>query len=354
MYALIMAGGRGTRFWPESTSSRPKQYLPLLDGKVLLGETLRRMDSLIKTDKRYIVTVQEQEALARQCSEGQIHPDNIIFEPFGKNTAPCILLSLATLLTRGANSKDVVSIVPSDHVILNHKAFRNDMTLSARLAEEKKKIITIGIPSTHPHTGYGYIHRGRKIERGCFEVRSFKEKPDMETAKNYLQSGEYYWNGGIFVATIEVFLQSFQTHAPELHAYFDELQKEALNPQKIAKIYARLPENSLDYAVMEKSQDILVVPSSFDWNDLGSWEAMETLCKQKENNALIKESGHYFDRARGNIIHAEGKFVTLIGVNDLVVVANEKTLLILPKQESQSVKKVISWLETQDEYKDLI
>ena len=352
MYALIMAGGRGTRFWPESTSSRPKQYLPLLDGKVLLSETLRRLDSLIETDKRYIVTVQEQEKLARQCSEGKIHPDNIIFEPIGKNTAPCILFSLATLLSQGAHPENAVSIIPSDHVILNHDAFRKDMSLAFATSQQQKKIVTIGIQPNHPHTGYGYIHRGKKMGK-FFEVHNFKEKPDAETAKNYLQSGDYYWNGGIFVATIKTFLQSFETHAPELHTWFSQLLDHAHNPKKIAKIYAQMPEDSLDYAIMEKSKDILVIPSSFDWNDLGSWEALESLCRQEEDNTLVKANGHYFDRAKGNIIHANGKFVALIGVDDLVVVTNEKTLLILPKCESQSVKKIISWLGTQDEYKDL-
>ena len=353
MYALIMAGGRGTRFWPESTSSFPKQYLPLLEGKPLVSETLRRLDSLVDIDKRYIVTVQEQEVLVRRCSVDQIKNDNIIFEPMAKNTAPCILLSLATLLKKGATPKDVVAIVPSDHVILNHQAFQKDMTSASALAQEQKKIVTIGILPTAPHTGYGYIHRGKKVGQ-YFEVQSFKEKPDFETAKNYLSSGEYYWNGGIFVASIEILLESFEKYASELYTHFGELRREVFNFEKLVEIYTRLPADSLDYAVMEKSEDILVIPASFDWNDLGSWEALENIHKQEKGNTLIKEKGHYFDRAQGNIINVEGKFIAMIGVNDLVVVANDKALLILPKKECQSVKKVTSWLETQDEYKDLI
>ena len=353
MYALIMAGGRGTRFWPESTSFRPKQYLPLLDGKSLLGETLRRLDSLIDIDKRYIVTVQEQEILARKCSLGQIESDNIIFEPMAKNTAPCIIFSLAVLLGKGACREDIVAIMPSDHVIHNHKAFRNDVAVASSLARQQKKIVTIGIRPNGPHTGYGYIHRGKKVGE-CFEVRNFKEKPDFETAKTYLSSGEYFWNGGIFISTIEVFLQSFEEHAPEFHVHFAELLQSVLKPEKLIPVYTRLPINSLDYAIMEKSKDILVIPSSFDWNDLGSWEALENIHKQVEGNTLLEGKGHYFDRARGNIIHANGKFVSLIGVNDLVVVVNDKALLVLPKEESQSVKKVISWLETQGKYKNLL
>ena len=353
MYALIMAGGRGTRFWPASTSSCPKQYLPLLEGKPLLSETLRRLDSLVDIDKRYIVTVQEQEALARRCSVGQIKSDNIIFEPMAKNTAPCILLSLATLLEKGATIKDIVAIVPSDHVILNCDAFQKDMISAETLAHKQKKIVTIGILPTAPHTGYGYIHRGKKIGQ-YFEVQSFKEKPDFETAKNYLSSGEYYWNGGIFVASIEILLESFEKYASDIYTYFRELRQEAFNFTKLVEIYTRLPVDSLDYAVMEKSEDILVVPSSFDWNDLGSWEALENIHKQEKGNTLVKEKGYYFNNAKGNIINVDGKFVAMIGVNNLVVVANEKALLILPKKECQSVKKIISWLETQDGYKDLI
>ena len=188
----------------------------------------------------------------------------------------------------------------------------------------------------------------------CFEVKHFKEKPDFETAKNYVRSGEYYWNGGIFIASIEVFLESFEKYAPELYEHFEILQQKAFNFKKLMEVYTRLPANSLDYAVMEKSKDILVVPSSFDWNDLGSWEALESIHKQDEGNTVINGKGHYFSDAKGNIVHLDGKFVALIGVNDLVVVNNKKALLILPKKESQSVKKVISWLERRDEYKDLI
>ena len=353
MYALIMAGGRGTRFWPESTSFHPKQYLPLLDGKTLLSESLRRLDFLVDIDKRYIVTVQEQEILARKCSAGQTKSGNIIFEPMAKNTAPCILLALATLLRKGAASKDIVGIMPSDHVILNHNAFQNDMRFAFNLAGEEKKIVTIGIPPTCPHTGYGYIHRGSKAGE-YFEVQDFKEKPDFETAKSYLGSGEYYWNGGIFVASIEVFLESFKKYAPGLYDHFDDFLQEALNLEKLIKIYARLPSVSLDYAIMEKSKDILVVPAGFDWNDLGSWEAMENIYKKEEGNTFVKEKGYYLEDARGNIINAGERFVALIGVSDLVVVVNDKALLILPKRESQSVKKIISWLETKDEYKNLI
>ena len=353
MYALIMAGGRGTRFWPESTSHRPKQYLPLLDGRPLLSETLRRLDSLVDLDKRYIVTVKEQESLARQCSEKCIHPDNIIFEPFGKNTAPCILLSLATLINHGAATTDVVAIIPSDHVILNNRAFHDTIQQAASAAREQKKIVTIGIPPTTPHTGYGYIHKGQSQGDG-FSVKGFVEKPDFETAKKYLRSGEYYWNSGMFVSTIGVFLQSFASCAPEHYAHFEDLLRHARDPQKVADIYARLPADSIDYAVMEKSTDIMVFPSTFDWNDLGSWEALESIHKPVDGNTLVKGKGYYFESAQGNIVHAEGKFIALVGVNDLTVVANEKALLVLPKQESQSVKKVIEWLKTQEEYKYLI
>ena len=353
MYALVMAGGRGTRFWPESTSQRPKQYLPLLDGQPLLTETLRRLDSLVDVDKRYIVTVKEQESLARQCSQDHTHPDHIIFEPVGKNTAPCILLSLAILTKNGASPADVVSIVPSDHVILNKNAFQDTINRAATAAREYEQIVTIGIPPTSPHTGYGYIHRGKSQADG-FTVHRFVEKPDFETAKNYLRSGEYYWNSGMFVATVGTFLKSFDKHAPEYHIHFDALLEQAHNTEQMAEIYARLPEDSIDYAIMEKSPDIMVIPSSFDWNDLGSWEALESVHKQVDGNTLIKGEGHYFENAQGNIIHAEGKFSALIGIKDLVIVANDKALLVLPKQESQSVKKVIEWLKKRDEYKNLI
>ncbi|MCR9205688.1 MAG: sugar phosphate nucleotidyltransferase, partial [Halobacteriovoraceae bacterium] len=182
LYALIMAGGQGTRFWPESTSKKPKQYLNLTGEKSLLEKTLGRFDSLVEPSRRHIVTVKEQEALAKDNSKAFIAENGLIFEPAGRNTAPCILLSMAFLESHGANENDVVAIVPSDHVILNEEGFRGTLKRAAETALKQGSIVTIGIKPNFPHTGYGYIHRGEEITSDIFSVQQFKEKPDRSTA----------------------------------------------------------------------------------------------------------------------------------------------------------------------------
>ena len=211
-----MAGGKGTRFWPESTSTRPKQYLSLLKEESLLSETLKRFDSLIEVKNRFIVTVKEQEALVKECAGDKIDHDHIIFEPVGKNTAPCILLSLARLLKIGAQPSDVVMIVPSDHVIFNHGEFQKTLLRSTEIAKKESAIVTVGIVPTFPQTGYGHIRRGTQDKsKHFFKVDSFVEKPDLETAKKYLSSGEYYWNAGIFIGMIKTFCRSFEKTCSE-------------------------------------------------------------------------------------------------------------------------------------------
>ncbi|MEI8347084.1 MAG: sugar phosphate nucleotidyltransferase, partial [Pseudomonadota bacterium] len=187
LYCLIMAGGSGTRFWPESTSRRPKQYLRLTGPKTLLEETLDRFDGLVPKEARYIVTVKEQEHVARESAGPKIHSDGLIFEPSGRNTAPCILLSMAILESRGAIPEDVVAIVPADHVILNSQGFRDVVKDAFELAVAGEGIITIGIPPYLPHTGFGYIQKGAPMDKEAFKVAQFREKPDLETAKKYLE-----------------------------------------------------------------------------------------------------------------------------------------------------------------------
>ena len=354
LYSLIMAGGRGTRFWPESTLRTPKQYLPLARGNSLLRDTLKRFEEFIPREKRYVVTVKEQEALAKEAAVGMIAQDGLIFEPSGRNTAPCLLLGLHSLLKAGAKPEDGVILVPSDHIIHQHGAFQETLAKAAQVAFDHSKIVTIGISPSFPHTGFGYIHRGEELERGVFCVDQFVEKPDGKTARSYLSSGEYYWNAGIFVATIEVWLREFEQHAGDIYEHSQKIGRHIHNFSQLEQIYSQIPSNSIDYAIMEKSRQVAIVPAHFDWNDLGSWDALESVSEEKEGNFPVTCRDFYFQKAQGNIVYAPHKFVSLVHVNDLIVVANDSNIMVLPKEKSQEVKKIVEFIKARKDLKDLL
>jgi len=354
LYCLVMAGGQGTRFWPESTSKKPKQYLSLIGDKSLLAQSLERFEGLVEVPKRFIVTVKEQDSLAREASEDLVGRHALIFEPSGRNTAPCILLSLASLMAKGANLSDVVAIVPSDHVILNADGFRSVIHEAYETAFKHESIVTIGIPPTFPHTGFGYIEKGLETEKNIFNVQCFREKPSFEVAKSYLTSGKFLWNAGMFVAQIGVLLEEFEKHSPETFQFYKGLCENIDDFTELTKIYNQIPKNSIDYAIMEKSKKVMVIPARFDWNDLGSWDALEAVVEKQEKNTFVQSEGYYVEKAEGNIVYTPGLFTTLINVNDLIVVANEKALIIVPKNEAQKVKNVVEFLKGKEEYKDLL
>ncbi len=342
LYALVMAGGRGTRFWPESTSKRPKQYLNLTGDKPLLEKTLDRFEGLVASENRFIVTVKEQEALATECGRDKISHQGLIFEPSGRNTAPCILLSLASIEAMGAKENDVIAIVPSDHVILNEQGFRNTVKSAAIAALKEDNIVTIGIKPNFPHTGYGYIKRGEVQGDDAFEVSQFVEKPNRETAEEYVRTGEYFWNAGMFVASVKRLKEEFKSCAHETFKFYDELLEAIKNKKDIGPIYEKLPKDSIDYAVMEKSQRVSVVAADFDWNDLGSWDALESVVKPTKDNTLIGGGESFIKDAKGNIVFAPNRHISLIGVENLIIVSNEKTVMVLPKNRSQEVKDIVA------------
>lgn len=347
-FLLVMAGGHGTRFWPESTSKKPKQYLKLVSDKSLLTETLERFTGVVHPENRFIITVKNQETLAKENSIGLVNKEGIILEPMGRNTAPCILLALTSLLKKGASKSDCVVIVPSDHVILNREGYKRVIEKAILAAKNEKKIVTIGITPTFPHTGFGYIEKESADKKEFYSVTAFKEKPSFEKATEYLRSGRYLWNAGMFVATIDTLCEEFKSCSPETYAHFDKLLESVGNFEKVSAVYKEIPANSIDYAVMEKSKRVLVVPSEFDWNDLGSWDALEAVVKSTDRNCVMFDKGHFFDNAKGNIVYAPNKFVSLIDVDDLIVVSNERALLVLPKKEAQKVKRVVEFLQKND------
>lgn len=345
LYSLIMAGGKGTRFWPESIEKKPKQYLKLISERSLLEETLLRFDRFVVKEKRFVVTVKEQEKLCKASSKGKINRNGIIFEPTGRNTGPCILMSLASLLEKGVSLDDVVAIVPADHVILNKKGFHATVKKAADFAFRNQQIVTIGITPHFPHTGFGYIQKGKLINEEAFKVSRFKEKPHYELATEYVRSGQYLWNAGMFVAPVKVFLEEFARHAPEMYEHFEALKKAIKNPTQLKKVYQKLPSDSIDYAIMEKSDRIVVMPANFDWNDLGSWDALASVIDETHGNTVVKSDGEFFLNSADNVVYAPDKFVSLINMDGHIIVVNDKVVMVAPVKDAQEIKKVVEHLK---------
>ena len=355
-YSLVMAGGAGTRFWPESRKDYPKQYLHFFNNKSLFQQTLERFDQLISIKNRFCVTVRDQEVLANEQSGGALQSNHLIFEPMARNTAPCVYLSIMSLIHRYKVPLDsVVAILPSDHVILDVGGFQNTLTLAYEYVKKNKVLATIGIKPFIPHTGFGYIKKGIEKSAHFFSVDSFKEKPNLEVATQYMASGSYLWNAGIFLGRLDTWIHQFGEHSPEITKTNNEFGKLLASGKDFSEIYQQMPSISIDYALMEKTKEIVVIPAQFDWNDLGSWDAIESICPMKDQNFTLSESTKvYFNQSKGNIIQAPNKFVALIGVDNLIIVENEKSLMILPKNKSQEVKEIVNYLKTQSFGNDLL
>jgi len=343
--ALIMAGGKGTRFWPESTAKKPKQYLNLFSENTLLNETCLRFKDFLNKEEIFVVTTKEQEELCRASTDQMINHDGIIFEPEGRNTAPCIFLSLLSLIDKGASDDDVVVIVPSDHVILNHHGFKSTILNAVQFSKINQRIVTIGITPHFPHTGFGYIEKGEMVDAEAFQVVRFKEKPHFELAKEYVSSGKFLWNAGMFVAPISVLMDEFRKHAPDMFDYKDQILNHLKNKTDLKNLYQKLKEDSFDYALMEKSDKVSVIPAQFDWNDLGSWDALASVIPEKNTNTVVKSDGEIFLNSTENVIFAPGKFVALIDMDKHVIVVNEKVVLVAPIEKSQEVKRIVAELK---------
>lgn len=337
-----MAGGKGTRLWPESTEERPKQYLKLFGDQSLLQGTLSRYQPLCSSEQLFIVTTQEQKSLALEQSRDVLNEGQIIIEPQGRDTAACILLSLAFLESKGLKDYDILAFAPSDHIILQREKFIQTMERAIQRARESEHIVTIGIRPHFPHTGFGYIKKSRETSINCYLVDQFVEKPDLETAKEYLISGDYFWNAGLFLAKLGVFKSEFMAHAPELFQYYDQMIQALRGGINILPLYEQLKKISIDYAIMEKSHKIEVTPADFDWNDLGSWKAFSDVIEEKEGNTVIQSPGVRALDSKGNLIFSSEQKISLVGINDLVIVSNSEHLLLMKKERAEEVKKILN------------
>lgn len=335
VYAVLLIGGKGERFWPLSTPDRPKQFLRIFSDKTMVEETVERISPLIPKSKIYFVFPPHLINLLRKEIKG-IRSKNLVIEPEGRNTAPAIALAARAL----SHKPDaVMAVLPADHLISPKKTFLADLKAAARLAQ-KGYLVTFGIPPDRPETGYGYIEidRSEPLDRG-FMVKRFREKPDLRTAKRYLKSRNFFWNSGMFTWTVSSIIEAFSKHHPQI--YRGLLAPSASSKAPTLRSYAKLEATSVDYAIMEKAKNVAVVPARFRWDDVGSWTALERhLPKGLDKNTRIGKL--IVLESEGCIaVTAQGE-VALLGVRDLVIVKTKDAVLVCAKDRAADVKKLVA------------
>jgi mannose-1-phosphate guanylyltransferase/mannose-6-phosphate isomerase len=346
-----MAGGKGTRFWPVSREAFPKQFLKLIGDRTLLQSTLHRLQGEVPPERMLVVTTAAQRNIVLWQAR-EVSPEIVsVVEPEGRNTAPAIALVAYKLHKRDKNA--LMIVLPSDHHVADEPRFIETVRRAVPLAEAGR-IVTFGIKPTKPETGFGYIKAGREIEPGAFKVASFVEKPDRKTAEGYVKDGSYYWNSGMFLFRAADMIEEIKAHMPEMHKAFAHVAR-ALNTDEedaaLAKIYPGLPNESIDYGVMEKSGRMAVVASDFPWSDIGSWSALdEVMQADRDGNVAIGNTVGI--DCRNSIFYAGSKLVAAIGLTDMVVVDTKDATLISPKDRVQDVKKLVERLkhEGKEEY----
>ena len=343
-YAVIMAGGVGSRFWPVSTSEYPKQFHDMLGtGQTLLQRTYSRMQKFIPQENILILTNERYKEIVEEQIPN-ILPKNLVLEPCMRNTAPCILY--ASMKINKRNPKAVMIVAPSDAWIEDEKAFMHNVISCFNAAQRDNNILTLGIVPTFPNTGYGYIQYEKTEESLIRKVLQFREKPDYETAKDFLKQGNFLWNAGIFVWSAQTVLNAYKNYQPAMYDLFEK-GEEVYNTENevdfIVQTYPQAENISVDYAILEPSSNIYVLPANFDWNDLGSWGSLhEKSPKDELKNAVINARVLLKD-AENNIIRTETETCVVIeGLKNYIVVDKEDVLLIYPKEKEQNIKEIVN------------
>ncbi|HEY7214677.1 MAG TPA: mannose-1-phosphate guanylyltransferase [Thermoanaerobaculia bacterium] len=342
MRALILAGGSGTRFWPLSRKRRPKQLLALEGDRSLLRETFERLRPLVEPEAVWVCTTEAlAEPVRRELPE--IPPEQILLEPEGRNTAPAIGWSVRSMPEEACAG--AVTVLPADHRMGDASAFRQTLAQAVGVVEREDRVMALGVVPRRPETGYGYLELEPQAEpSGVRRVRRFVEKPSAEAAARFVASGNYLWNAGIFVFRGSTLLGLLERLQPELAHGLEEI---AAAPERLQELYARLPADSIDYAVMEKLHDIATLPLDCGWSDLGSWEALDEVLPRDEQGNTGRGDRLAVD-ARGNLLFADAGTITVLGVDGLVVVRTGDAVLVCPKSRSQEVKRLVSELAARE------
>ncbi|NLA39953.1 MAG: NTP transferase domain-containing protein [Smithella sp.] len=355
MHAVIMAGGKGTRFWPRSREKKPKHLLDIISDRTMIQETVDRIRPLIKPRNILIVTGKKHaRELIRQLPE--VPAKNIIIEPVGRNTAACI--GLAAIHIQKKVKDDVMVVLPSDHGIADPDRYRSVIAAAVLAAERESALVTIGLTPTSPHTGFGYMEGGASAGKAAGEkllrVKAFREKPDLEQARLFLQSGNFFWNSGMFVWKASAILREIEKFLPDLHSGLMAIRPSlgtSSEARTVSNIYKNLASVSIDHGVMEKAKDVFMIPASFGWSDAGSWDTLwEISPKDQKGNALAGGSQAIFEQAENTFVYSPDKLVALIGIKDVLVVETKDALLVCKRERSQDVKKIVDALEAEGKH----
>lgn len=357
LVAVIMAGGRGERLWPRSTHSTPKHLLKFGGEKAMVAETVDRLKFLVSLEKIFIVTSQENAQPIKKLFP-QFPLANIITEPFSRNTAACI--GLAAVFVKRRFPEAVIAIFPSDHVINERRRFAETIRFGAFWAEREKSLVIVGLKPNRPETGYGYIELGGRIggknRLAIHRVKRFVEKPDLKKAKGFVSSRRYLWNVGMFIFKVEEILKTFKLFMPEFHrsllkieAHLDKTDEKKV----INRVYKGLKSISIDYGVMEKARERLVVAADFFWNDVGSWICLENLYRKDRFGNISLGDVISLD-TEGSIIVSDKGLIAAIGLKDITIVSTRNATIVFPKQRAQDVKKVVEAIRRKSSFKKYI
>jgi mannose-1-phosphate guanylyltransferase len=342
-YAVIMAGGIGTRFWPRSRRRRPKQFLAIRGSRTLLQETVERLKGLIPLDRIFLVAPRDLAPLIREQLP-KLPRANLIIEPAARGTAACIALAAAVLARRDPNA--VMAVFPADHVIDDRRRFQAALRRAFATAEKHRSLVTFGIKPDRPDTGFGYIERGGQLGRErprVFTVAGFREKPDARTARRYVAGG-HLWNSGIFVWRADVLRDAFVRHAPPIAKVMDMIGSTGSRRRSAAeRSYRRLAVAAVDRAIMEKAPNVAVVEATFDWSDVGSWDALADVWGKDAHGNARRGPALTID-SRDTVLFAQGRLIAAVGVDDLIVVDSPDAILVCRKSRSQDVRRVVEML----------
>lgn len=355
VYAVIMAGGGGTRFWPWSREKTPKQLLPILSSRTMIEETVNRLHSFLPAQRILVVTSSHQINKIRRVL-ANLPGSNFLVEPVGKNTAPC--LGLAAFRLKQLHPEAIMVVLPADHFIADQQKFLKTLKVATAFAQKENFLITLGLQPTAPETGYGYIQKGELLARRqgieIFKAKAFREKPNRVLALSYLEEGNYLWNSGMFVWRVGTFLKALETCLPELYqemTILPEILGTAKERRLLSKIYASCPAISVDYGIMEKAANVAMIRASFLWDDVGSWSALWKIYpKDQEENVYLfkKKNGQGKILAldsSGCLIRAEKNLIALLGMKDTVVVEAGGAILVCAKDKSQEVRQILAQIK---------
>lgn len=347
MFALIMAGGIGSRFWPLSRKECPKHLIEIINDRTMLENTVNRLSSFIENENTFVITNKTQEPIIVD-KVSNLEKKNIIAEPDGRNTAAAIgygAIKLAMI-----DPEAVMVVLPADHYIKNTSAFTDLIQQAAKYSNDNpESLVTIGIEPKHPETGYGYIQLGKEIDDDVYRVKNFAEKPNYETAVRFVQSGDFYWNSGIFVWKVKTILKAIETHLPLLHESLLEIKK-AIEDKKedevIERIYKEIKPISIDYGVMEKAENVCVFKGDFGWSDVGSWYEMYRILEHDKLDNVCATNAYTHD-TRGCYLYTKDKkkVVATIGLKNMAVIDTGDALLIAPLERSQEVKDLVEQIK---------